>query len=67
MEQLTIEDLKKVAKLLTVPLTTERIRVIVTPFCHNFEILSPLTRDVPKTVEPTSYLRLISRKAEETK
>jgi len=56
MEKVTIDDLRKVMKLLNVSIGEERLR-IVTPFLNlTMETLRPLTEGhLPKELEPTTY------------
>jgi hypothetical protein len=56
MEKVTLDDLRKVMKLLSVSLDEERLR-IVTPFLNlTMETLRPLASEhLPKELEPTTY------------
>ncbi len=57
-----MDDLQRMLKLLSVPMTEERLRFVAEFLNQNFEILKPLTRThLPKELEPTSYLKLLQQ------
>jgi pantothenate kinase len=67
MDTLTIDDLKRVVKFLSVPISMDRIQIILSPLRHNLDLIRPLAQNNPsKDIEPTSYLRLMAKKAEDS-
>ena len=57
MERVTLDDIKKIMKLLSVSLNEDRLRTVA-PFLNvTMEALQPLTKmHLPKELEPGSYL-----------
>jgi len=58
--QLTPDDLQRMLKLLSVPMTEERLNCVAEFLNQNFQYLTTLRQtSVPKHLEPTSYLKLL--------
>jgi hypothetical protein len=57
MERMTVDDLRKAMKFLTLTLSEERIPTVAAFLNQVLEALQPLGKlDLPKELEPTSYL-----------
>lgn len=66
MERITVDDLRKAMKFLTLTLSEQRIPNVAAFLNQVLEALQPLGKlDLPKELEPTSYLaRLRAEEAE---
>lgn len=61
MGQLTVEDVRRIAKILNVPLLEERLQTITASLNQTVDILKPLSKQpLPKELEPTTYLAYLS-------
>ena len=59
--ELTVDDLQKMMKLLNVTLNDERLKAVADYLNQNLDAIKPLAhRSLPKELEPTSYLRMLS-------
>lgn len=57
MERITVDDLRKAMKFLTLTLSEQRIPNVAAFLNQVLEALQPLGKlDLPKELEPTSYL-----------
>jgi len=66
LDKITVDDLKKSMKLLNISISEDRLSVIADFLNQNIEALRPLTlRHLPKELEPSSYLKVLSRSREE--
>ncbi len=66
MVKLTVEDLRQTMKLLTLTVSEQRLPLVVDFLNQVLESLKPLTqKHLPKELEPTSYLKLLSKAGEE--
>ena len=66
MDQLTVDDLKKTMKFLSVSLGEDRLKAVASFLNQSFEALKPLTqRHLPKELEPTGYLKLLETMRDE--
>ncbi len=65
MERLTVDDLRKAMKFLSVSLSEERLKAVADFLNQTLEGLNPLTKEhLPKELEPTSYLASLSKTRE---
>ena len=66
LDKITVDDLKKSARFLSVALSEDRLSIIADFLNQNLETLRSLTRrHLPKELEPSSYLKVLSRSREE--
>ncbi len=66
MVKLTVEDLRQTMKLLTLTVSEQRLPLVADLLNQVLESLKPLTqKHLPKELEPTSYLKLLSKAGEE--
>jgi hypothetical protein len=65
MRSLTIEDLLRMLKLLSVDCDDERSKNVVHDFTDILHSLQVLMRTIPSEFEPTSYFRLLLESAED--
>jgi hypothetical protein len=62
MERMTVEDLRRSMKLLSLRMSDDRLRVVAPILNLNMEALQLLTKDqLPKELEPTTYLAEIEK------
>jgi len=57
LQRITVDDLRKAMRLLTVSLSEERLQILTSFLNQTLETLQPLSKlHLPKELEPTTYL-----------
>jgi len=60
LDRVTVEDLQKAMKLLSVSLSEDRLQAVAPLLNQTLEALQPLSKlNLPKELEPTSYLAML--------